>query len=75
MLEGRAVVTGQAIAYQGCDADCLRLRPWLKQAGSQAKLERWLEAKGGAISISDLLTGDHADLRRSAVKELIEGSN
>jgi hypothetical protein len=75
MLEGRAVITGQAIAYQGCDADCQRLRPWLKQAGNQAKLERWLETKGGAISISDLLTGDHADLRRSAVKELIEGSN
>ncbi len=75
MLEGRAVVTGQAIAYQGCDADCLRIRPWLKQPGNQAKLERWLETKGAALSISDLLTGDHADLRRSAVKELIEGSN
>ena len=75
ILEGRAVITGQPIAYQGCDTDCQRLRPWLKQAGNQAKLERWLEAKGGAISISDLLTGDHPDLRRSAVKELIEGSN
>ena len=75
ILEGRAVITGQPIAYQGCDADCQRLRPWLKQAGNQAKLERWLEAKGGAISISDLLTGDHADLRRGAVKELIEGPN
>ena len=75
ILEGRAVITGQPIAYQGCDADCQRLRPWLKQAGNQAKLERWLETKGGAISISDLLTGDHADLRRGAVKELIEGPN
>jgi hypothetical protein len=75
ILEGRAVITGQPIAYQGCDTDCQRLRPWLKQAGNQAKLERWLEAKGSAISISDLLTGDHPDLRRSAVKELIEGSN
>jgi hypothetical protein len=75
ILEGRAVITGQSIAYQGCDTDCQRLRPWLKQAGNQAKLEHWLEAKAGAISISDLLTGNHADLRRSAVKELIEGSN
>ena len=75
MLEGRAVITGKAIPYQGCDADCARIRPWLKQAGNQAKLESWLEAKGGAISIADLLTGDHADLRRNAVKDLIEGPN
>jgi hypothetical protein len=75
MLEGRPLIVGQAIPYQGCDADCLRIRPWLKLAGNQAKLESWLQAKGGSISIADLLTGNHADLRRNVVKELIEGSN
>jgi hypothetical protein len=75
MLEGRPVISGQAIPYQGCDADCLRIRPWLKQAGNQAKLVSWLEAQGGSIAIADLLTGNHADLRRNVVKELIEGSN
>jgi hypothetical protein len=46
MLEGRPLIAGQAIPYQGCDADCLLIRPWLKLAGNQAKLESWLEAKG-----------------------------
>jgi hypothetical protein len=75
ILEGRPVMSGQAVPYQGCDADCLRIRPWLKQAGNQAKLESWLETKGGSVSIADLLTGNHADLRRNVVNELIEGSN
>jgi hypothetical protein len=74
-LEGRAVATGRAIEYQGCDADCLRIRRWLKDAGNQAKLEAWLLAKGGGISISDLETGDHADLRRRAVTELTDATN
>jgi hypothetical protein len=75
MLEGRPIPTTRAITYQGCDANCLQIRGWRKVAGNQAKLEDWLKAQGEAISISDLETGDHADLRRRVVKELIEGSN
>lgn len=74
-LEGRAVATGRTIEYQGCDADCLRIRRWRKEVGNQAKLEAWLLAKGGGISISDLETGDHADLRRRAVADLIHATN
>jgi len=74
-LEGHPVPASRAIAYQGCDANCLQIRGWLKAPGTKAKLEDWLQAQGGAISISDLETGDHADLRQRVVKELIEGSN
>jgi hypothetical protein len=72
ILERRPVARGQTIEYQGCDENCSRLRPWLKQAGSQQKVAAWLEKNGGGIAIADLLTGDYAALRQRAVKDLIE---
>jgi hypothetical protein len=72
ILERRTVAPGRTIEYQGCDENCSRIRPWLKQAGSQQKLATWLEKEGGGIAIADLLTGDYATLRHRAVKELIE---
>jgi len=72
VLERRTVAPGRTIEYQGCDENCSRIRPWLKQAGSPQKLATWLEKEGGAIAIADLLTGDYAALRERVVKELIE---
>jgi hypothetical protein len=72
ILEGRPVAAGQPIEYQGCDENCSRIRPWVKQSGSKQKLEAWLERNGGGIAIADLLTGDYAALRQRVVKELIE---
>jgi hypothetical protein len=72
LLERRAVAPGRTIEYQGCDENCSRIRPWLKQGGSKQKLEAWLEKEGGVIAIADLLTGDYAALRQRVVMELIE---
>jgi hypothetical protein len=72
VLERRTVAPGRTIEYQGCDENCSRIRPWLKQTGSQQKLEAWLAKEGGKIAIADLLTGDYAALRQRVVKELIE---
>jgi hypothetical protein len=72
ILERRPVAAGQTIEYQGCDENCSRIRPWVKQSGSKQKLETWLENNGGGIAIADLLTGDYASLRQRVVKELIE---
>jgi hypothetical protein len=74
LLEGRSVVAGQTITYQGCDKNCAIIRPWLKSPGNRAKLEAWLQKNGGGIALADFLTGDDAVLRQRAVTELIEGS-
>jgi len=74
MLEGHGAAAGKTIEYLGCDENCARLRPWVKQGTNQQKLETWLEKKGGAIAIADLLTGDYAGLRQRMVAELIEPS-
>ena len=73
-LEGRGAVAGKTIEYLGCDENCARLRPWIKQAANQQKVEAWLEKHGGAIAIADFLTGDYAGLRQGVVTELIEAS-
>jgi hypothetical protein len=71
-LEGYAPAAGKAIEYRGCDENCTRIRPWIKQGTNQQKLEAWLAKNGGAIAIADLLTGDYAGLRQRVVTELIE---
>ena len=73
VLEGHGAPAGKAIEYKGCDENCARLRSWIRQGANQQKLETWLETKGGAIAIADLLTGDYALLRQRIVTELIEG--
>jgi hypothetical protein len=75
VLEGRGAAAGQTIEYLGCDENCARIRPWVKQAANQQKLEAWLEKEGGAIAIADFLTGDYAGLRQRVVTELIEASH
>ncbi len=75
VLEGHAPAAGKTIEYRGCDENCARLRPWIKQGMNQKKLEAWLEQNGGAIAIADLLTGDYAATRQRAVLDLIEGSH
>lgn len=72
MLEGHGAAAGKTIEYLGCDENCARIRPWIKQGTNQQKLETWLENKGGAIAIADLLTGDYAGVRQRVVMELIE---
>jgi hypothetical protein len=72
VLEGHGAVAGKAIEYLGCDENCARIRPWIKQGTNQQKLEAWLEKKGGGIAIADFLTGDYAGLRQRVVVELIE---
>ena len=74
VLEGHAAPAGKTIEYMGCDENCQRIRPWIKQGTNQQKLETWLQKNGGAIAIADLLTGDYAPLRQRVVTELIEGS-
>jgi len=74
MLEGHGAAAGKTIEYLGCDENCGRIRPWVKQGTNQQKLETWLEQKGGAIAIADLLTGDYAGLRQRVVVDLIEAS-
>lgn len=74
VLEGRGAMAGKTIEYLGCDENCTRIRPWIKQGTNQKNLETWLEKKGGAIAIADFLTGDHAGLRQRVVLELIEAS-
>ena len=74
MLEGRGAAVGKTIEYLGCDENCARIRPWVKQGTNQKKLETWLEKHGGAIAIADFLTGDYAGLRQGVVTELIEAS-
>jgi hypothetical protein len=74
VLEGHSPAAGKVIEYRGCDENCARIRPWIKQGTNQQKLEAWLENKGGAIAIADFLTGDYAPLRRRVVVELIEAS-
>jgi len=72
VLEGHRAPAGRTIEYQGCDENCARIRPWIKQGANQQTLETWLEQHGGAIAIADLLTGDYAGLRQRVVVELIE---
>ena len=72
VLEGHGAVAGKPIEYLGCDENCARIRPWIKQGTNQQKLETWLEKKGGGIAIADFLTGDYARLRQRVVVELIE---
>ena len=72
VLEGQSPATGKTIEYRGCDENCTRIRPWIKQGTNQKKLEDWLEQHGAAIAIADLLTGDYAGLRQRAVADLIE---
>ena len=72
VLEGHGAPAGKAIEYKGCDENCARLRPWIKQGANQQKLETWLETKGGGMAIADLLTGDYALLRQRVVLDLIE---
>lgn len=72
VLEGHSAPAGKTIEYMGCDENCARIRPWIKQGTNQQKLETWLEKKGGAIAIADFLTGDYAGLRQRVVVELIE---
>jgi len=74
VLEGHGAVSGKTIEYQGCDENCARIRPWIKQGTNPQKLQTWLEKNGGAIAIADLLTGDYAGLRQRVVTELIEGT-
>jgi hypothetical protein len=74
VLEGHGPTAGKTIEYRGCDENCTRIRPWIKQGTNQQKLETWLAKNGGAIAISDLLTGDYAGMRQRVVTELIEGS-
>jgi hypothetical protein len=75
MLEGHGAAIGKTIEYLGCDENCARIRPWVKQGTNQQKLGTWLEEKGGAIAIADLLTGDYAGLRQRVVVDLIEASH
>ena len=74
VLEGHGAPAGKTIEYQGCDENCARIRPWIKQGSNQQKLETWLETKGGAIAIADFLTGDYAGFRQRVVTELIDAS-
>jgi hypothetical protein len=74
VLEGHGAPAGKTIEYLGCDENCARIRPWIKQGANLQKLEAWLETKGGGIAIADLLTGDYALLRQRVVTELIETS-
>ena len=74
VLEGHGALAGKTIEYLGCDENCARIRPWIKQGTNQQKLETWLAKQGGAIAIADLLTGDYAGLRQRVVTELIEAS-
>jgi len=74
VLEGHGAAAGKTIEYQGCDENCARIRPWIKQGTNPQKLQTWLEKNGGAIAIADLLTGDYAGLRQRVVTELIEGT-
>ena len=50
VLEGRGAVAGKTIEYLGCDENCARIRPWIKQGPNQQRLEGWLEKNGGAIA-------------------------
>jgi len=72
VLEGHGATAGKTIEYMGCDENCARIRPWIKQGTNPQKLQTWLEKNGGAIAIADLLTGDYAGLRQRVVTELIE---
>ena len=74
VLEGRGAVAGKTIEYFGCDKNCARIRPWIKQGTNQQRLEGWLEKNGGAVAIADFLTGDYAALRQRVVTELIEAT-
>ena len=74
VLEGHGPAPGKTIEYRGCDENCARIRPWIKQGTNQQKLETWLQKNAGAIAIADLLTGDYAPLRQRVVSQLIEGS-
>ena len=75
VLDGQKPASGKTIEYQGCDENCVRMRPWVKQGTNQKKLETWLDTQAGGIAIADFLTGDYARLRQRVVAELIEGSN
>ena len=72
VLEGHGAPAGKTISYQGCDENCARIRPWIKQGTNQQKLEAWLEKQGGGVAIADFLTGDYARLRQNLVTDLIE---
>jgi len=72
VLEGHGAAAGKTIEYLGCDENCARIRPWIKQGTNQQRLETWLAKQGGAIAIADFLTGDYAGLRQRVVVELIE---
>jgi hypothetical protein len=72
VLKGGGATAGKTIEYLGCDENCQRIRPWIKQETNLQKLGSWLETKGGAIAIADFLTGDYAGLRQRVVTELIE---
>ncbi len=74
VLEGHGAMAGKTIEYLGCDENCARIRPWIKQGTNQQKLETWLEKNGGAIAIADFLTGDYAGLRQRVVLDLIEAT-
>lgn len=71
VLEGHNPAAGKTIEYMGCDENCGRLRPWIKQGGNLQKLQAWLEKHGG-MAIADFLTGDYGALRQRAVSELID---
>ncbi len=72
VLERHNPAAGKTIEYLGCDENCQRIRPWIKQGTNLQKLGSWLETKGGAIAIADFLTGDYAGLRQRVVSDLIE---
>jgi hypothetical protein len=71
-LEGRPQLSGQPVRYTGCDANCIRLQVWLAEKANVARLTGWLEQQPRPVSIADLVTGDHAELRSRAVAELVE---
>lgn len=72
VLEGHAPAAGQPIEYTGCDENCARLRPWIRQGSNQQRLEAWLGKNGNSIAIADLLTGNYGLLRQRAVADLID---
>jgi hypothetical protein len=72
-LEGKALIAGQAIKYDGCDPNCKLIRTWRKLPGNKQKLEDWL-AKHGGIAIADLETGPYGSLRERVAEALIDTS-
>lgn len=69
-LEQQKTSTAKPIPYTGCDANCGRLRGWLKVPQNRKSLADWLDRQPTPMAIADLLTGDFGDLRARAVREL-----